>query len=625
MNALSPNLLDTDFKQLVELARMRVPKWAPDWTDHNLHDPGVMLIELLAWITEAQIYSLARVRNDERWAFGALFGLQPHGPVPATGMAWPAHGSSGAALLAPCDSLLDTGAPNMPAFRLRTAINLTGAKLTGVESRLHDGSVLDHTVANGRREGSFYPFGPASHPDDRLVLSFEGELLAPRADGRSCLAIGVRVEPMTTTSATGPTQSACIRALLVDGHRSFSLPVQKDDSEGFTRSGVLLLGLRHVPDQLTDFSIVFSADGFAAAPRIVCVQPNVLPMEQSQPSFQDLISNGLPDQFIDLERSGIRYPDGQLEVTVQQKQETSTWKSCTDMTQAEPDASVYQFDAQRARILFGNGVNGRIAPEGATIKVTYQVSGGATGNLVAGHTWILRGGAGHRFENLERTTGGAPALELDQLRRLARAKVREAHPIVTARDLEGAAMQLPALKVARAHSLAATACGASGVPSDWVLIALREPQAANAPAGLRESRRWLEHVRRALAPRVLLGERLRVQAPDYVSVRIEVTLILRQGVDPAEVKRLALALLTSYFKLVDAAGGPVWPLGRPLRVLDLKGRLLRLDGVTSVPACSLFAAGLTVAQEVVTLKPTGLPQFEPERSVLTLTSGGARA
>ena len=37
-----------DFTTLVETARSFIPVIAPDWTDHNLHDPGIMLLELLA-------------------------------------------------------------------------------------------------------------------------------------------------------------------------------------------------------------------------------------------------------------------------------------------------------------------------------------------------------------------------------------------------------------------------------------------------------------------------------------------------------------------------------------------------------------------------------------------------
>ena len=83
MSRLAPNLFDRRFADLVEQGRSRLPSLAPDWTDHNAHDPGIMLMELLAWVAEAQIYSLARARRDERGAYAALMGRNSRGARPA--------------------------------------------------------------------------------------------------------------------------------------------------------------------------------------------------------------------------------------------------------------------------------------------------------------------------------------------------------------------------------------------------------------------------------------------------------------------------------------------------------------------------------------------------------------
>ena len=61
------------FDQLVELGRSQIPTLAADWTDHNIHDPGIMLMELLAWVTEAQIYSVSRSRTVADDVFDRYF------------------------------------------------------------------------------------------------------------------------------------------------------------------------------------------------------------------------------------------------------------------------------------------------------------------------------------------------------------------------------------------------------------------------------------------------------------------------------------------------------------------------------------------------------------------------
>lgn len=70
------NLDDKTFEELVKEAKKRIPIYAPQWTDHNLHDPGITLIELFAWLTEMQIYRLNRVTKENQWKFLKLMGIE---------------------------------------------------------------------------------------------------------------------------------------------------------------------------------------------------------------------------------------------------------------------------------------------------------------------------------------------------------------------------------------------------------------------------------------------------------------------------------------------------------------------------------------------------------------------
>jgi predicted phage baseplate assembly protein len=89
MSPLAPNLFQRRFGQLMDIGRARLPELAPEWTDHNAHDPGITLMELLAWVAEAQLYSLSRMRRDERAAYAALLGIGESGTQGSTGTIWP--------------------------------------------------------------------------------------------------------------------------------------------------------------------------------------------------------------------------------------------------------------------------------------------------------------------------------------------------------------------------------------------------------------------------------------------------------------------------------------------------------------------------------------------------------
>ena len=56
-----PNLDDRSFDDLIAEARALIPGLAPSWTNHNVSDPGITLIELLAWLTEMLLFQVNQI------------------------------------------------------------------------------------------------------------------------------------------------------------------------------------------------------------------------------------------------------------------------------------------------------------------------------------------------------------------------------------------------------------------------------------------------------------------------------------------------------------------------------------------------------------------------------------
>jgi hypothetical protein len=57
------------FDELVREGVALIPAYAPAWTDHNPSDPGITLVELLAFFAEAFVYRLSRVTPEARLEF----------------------------------------------------------------------------------------------------------------------------------------------------------------------------------------------------------------------------------------------------------------------------------------------------------------------------------------------------------------------------------------------------------------------------------------------------------------------------------------------------------------------------------------------------------------------------
>jgi hypothetical protein len=59
-------LPDWTFDELVREGRALIPVHAPSWTDHNPADPGITVVEVLAYVTEVLAWRLSRVAPQAR-------------------------------------------------------------------------------------------------------------------------------------------------------------------------------------------------------------------------------------------------------------------------------------------------------------------------------------------------------------------------------------------------------------------------------------------------------------------------------------------------------------------------------------------------------------------------------
>ena len=67
-----PNLDDRTYADLVEEAISQISVECPEWTDHNPTDTGIILIELLAWLTEMTLYRVNQIPDENYASFVSL-------------------------------------------------------------------------------------------------------------------------------------------------------------------------------------------------------------------------------------------------------------------------------------------------------------------------------------------------------------------------------------------------------------------------------------------------------------------------------------------------------------------------------------------------------------------------
>jgi len=640
MTSLRLSLDDTDFESLVETARSLIPAITPRWTDHNIHDPGIMLLELLAWTADQEIYALGRMRTDERLGYAALLGLRPTGPEPARGLIWPnpvapsSPSSPNSGVYLDEKAAVTVTRDDAPPFVLDHGLYLTPARVSAIQTVSPEGERVDWPLDALTRGAPLLPFGTRPRRGAAMELMLEGTLLSAPADPsrRPLLSIGFRAEDSAPDNADAPATppghiGARLQAELEwsgQPKQWFQLPVVDDRTFGFTRSGVLLLDLGTVPAGPVTGSklhLVLRNPSLPVPPRILAVALNVLPVRQEDTTTIGGIGTGQPDQELRVDPVQVRFGDGvaPLVVIVRTPAGEQTWRRCDDLLQAGPADQVFTFDPANGVIGFGNGLNGAMPPFAADLGVSCILCQGKTGNLPAGLNWSVVGLSG--FGNPEPIRGGTDRLDMAELRREARQHADDDRPLVTNSDLEAAAKACTDLRVARAHVLPGfdpdRPRGQAG--RSRTLVALSsDPSRGGSDSGP-ETSAWLRALRRRLIPRLPLGDRVRITGPRYVALYVRVTLTVAPDRNGDDIANNAQCLLQSRLAAVPACpGDPFWTLGRDVEPRDLKGWLRKLDGVVAVRDLRIGVKPAQLGDKTLKIPPHGLPQLTLERGDITV-------
>lgn len=78
------SLDDESFQEIMEDAKNMVASIYPEWTDYNYHDPGITMLELLAWIKEGQQFFLDQIGDAHLLQYLKLLGCRPKHSIPAS-------------------------------------------------------------------------------------------------------------------------------------------------------------------------------------------------------------------------------------------------------------------------------------------------------------------------------------------------------------------------------------------------------------------------------------------------------------------------------------------------------------------------------------------------------------
>jgi hypothetical protein len=619
----APNLDDRTYAQIMAEAKTLIPRYAPEWTDHNESDPGITLIQLFAWMTDMLLYRLNQVPERNYIKFLQLLGieLKPAQPAKAE-LTFTLVRDDLETVIVPKGTqvaVADGGEDEPLVFETDEALIALGAKLKAIQS--FDGFSYSVETTKNEATGQWYhPFGPHAREGSALLLGFDSPV--DFTDEQINLTVYVYTEGLKAEGQhcdLDLTQMP-VPATLVweywDRRHWQALSLDKDETRAFTRSGHIYFRgpgdemkkdrLGNVDEDLYWVRCRLERSTYEMAPRLEMILTNTVRATQALTVRDEVVggSDGRPSQTFRLASAPVVVRDQPEEVTgadeikvkvtslrleVDEGHGFKVWQQRPDFYASEPDDPHYVLNRTTGEIRFGDGQHGRIPvanpanPNANVVAREYRYGGGKRGNVGAETITELQTYA----ESVESVTNKRPAFGGSDEEPLEEAKLRAPREIkskeraVTAEDFQLLALETPGVRVRRAKALPLVhpKFPDAQIPGVVTVVVVPESDAPNPMP----SEATLATVCAHLNKHRLLTSEVYVVAPTYHEVRIEADIAARPEADLAEVKRGVEDRLTQYFHpLKGGEEGTGWEFGHDIFYSEVYRVVLQTPGVDRI-------------------------------------------
>lgn len=625
---------DRRFQNIVDEAKTLIPQYCPEWTDHNVSDPGVALIELFAWMTDLLLYRVNQTPDKMYVKFLELIGakLEPPRAAHAPVTFYLSAPQPSAVTIAEGTEVATVRTESSAAITFTTERDLVvrppvliGAFTRDVDRR-DEGSWEAHDLAQidlpGKRMAIF---AGEPNPGDAFYLAFKGD------HSHHVLALILRCD-VARGAGVDPTAPPVIWEAWQGGTARWAqCEVESDGTGGFNWSGEIVLHVpamaritfRGVPGYWLRCRMTAATrpgtSTYEVSPEIeqlrVEARGGTAPARHAVTVCNEVLgrSDGTPGQRFTLLQAPVLARDAEREyLTVEPSgEEPETWQEVEDFGDSGPEHRHFAVDAADGTVALGPSLLqpdgsvyrfGAVPPKGSALRFSrYQSGGGVAGNVPAKTLSVLKTSIPYvaRVTNRQPALGGRDAQSLDDAKLRAPRMLRTRTRAVTADDFETLARQVPGVE--RACCLAPGAQrGAAGAPKPGEVQLVVLPQGDDVTGGsipadrLLLSAELMQAVEADLNQRRLIGTRLVVKSPQLVWVSVTASVRLPERVGAAhgmEVRRRAESELYRYLNpYVGGPDGRGWPFGRDLHVSELYALLQRLPTVEFVDDLRLEVA-----------------------------------
>jgi len=637
MPLVTPKLDDRHFQDIVDEAKKRIPYYIEEWTDHNVSDPGVTLIELFAWMTDTILYRVNQVPDLHYVKFMEMLGIQLQEPVPAKAMItfWLSAPLETAVSIGAGTEVASTQTETQPSivFTTDNEFSIRPPKLTNLISytvnedneRVYNSADINRLVKGLETVNTF---SPVPREGDAFYFGFENNMshhivgLTLDCDSNGGAGIDPTQPPYIWEVSTGSQENpwaAC------------QLDLGEDTTKGMNVSGRIRLHLpamgRYGVNKKNRYWLrvrLLHQDEYAPRMRPYRTSPRLRQIGVSSwggitaVTHSRLIKNeklgssdGAPGQIFQLQVTPVlkRRPNEIL--VVQNGDDIDVWEEVPDFSHSYGNDKHFTLDSVSGEVRLGPSIRqsdgsmrryGAIPPRSSHLVFQrYRYGGGLEGNVQAGVINTLKTAIPFidRVINRKAAVGGLDTESMDAVKMRTPSMLRTRDRAVTEDDfvfLAREALRDTGWSNYRVHCLQPIPSRESRIiPGQVYLLII--PHIQDEEERLRPSANQLElqqdeaytHLAAYLNERRLLTVQLDIRAPVYYWVAARVSIRTVRGVNHAEVEENVLERLYAFLNpLIGGIKGDGWKFGRDLVVSDLHQCLQNIPGVQFIRDVQIY-------------------------------------
>ncbi|VVB84818.1 Baseplate J-like protein [uncultured archaeon] len=297
------NLDDKNFDELVNEARSLLARYGSEWTDHNIHDPGITFLELFAWLAEMQIYQLNRVSDSNYLKFLKLMGFSQLDAGPAClDITFDATGETTIAAGTQVSTSADSG---KIVFETTEELNFIKARLKSILTTA-DSKTVDNTRANEKEDIYYSAFGETAPVGAVLRLGFDKPL--PKKEIKLTVVLSEDDLPPTGSHADEPAiviPEVSVAWEYLEGGKWNPLVIKKDLTLALTVSGRVVFDGPPGMDKKDGMYWVrcrLKEGSYEIAPRINMIVLNTIQAMQVETITDEEPGTGAPGMVVELSR-----------------------------------------------------------------------------------------------------------------------------------------------------------------------------------------------------------------------------------------------------------------------------------------------------------------------------------